>query len=773
MKINKILRPLTIYLVLSLMICVGIISYATYSYWQNGSMNVDSGLMVHEASLIASDISNSKITEQIKSHVTRNNFRNASDILDRLEMKISLIQGVKKSNQVVKIKELGTTVKEKISSLSSFPPTSNLISIFYDKVLKYNQFVEENNWKTLSRVSSEIVSLTVKLTPISFETNARHIRLIEQEVANIKTIVSSSILTPENKALNNLRIKAFEHELSLLKKYVTEQKDFIVSFDSYNDEIEKWIKTISPELHLKKSNLSTNGKEFFSLLMLVSGIVIGLFLVSLFFIKKYMKRAQKKIEADFELMVNKYLVSYPFQADSNLTTSMEKSLKSFNYYFHKRMGLGNIFQDSLPFAAILLDQNMRVIWANNMFAKTWDLDEAELTNELFSWDYLVRFTDIEGNDPVVKAFKTKDIGIYTIHLRLTQDSAPIPFQMHVRPLEYHNQNRIMLYFCPLKEVDEKLSNQLEKIRTPVLKSLDSILLDSANAQFTDEVAAIYEEAGIGDIFDQLVTVNEDVVTERRQLTNKISSLEQNILKLTEEKNNLIDKQEKSLEIQQSNIYLLKQMKEHFLLQHENVEKVKFLDAELIETNQNNIENYRKLLKLANELSTALIENAGPIDEMIKIKEEIRTVKQEVIISRQKIYNSVDQGILFKNIALNSIDSEKLDHCLSKIRNEVYHLEKNLLLLEKKISGLEVHLSKAQILSSDLVRSFSHKEEFNSTVLDHSDQKTCEIENEAKQVFQSISGIEEEIVLDLKEVFENIKNVQAINLKDEERPRIDA
>ena len=143
-----------------------------------------------------------------------------------------------------------------------------------------------------------------------------------------------------------------------------------------------------------------------------------------------------------------------------------------NAYFEKRMSFGSIFQEALPLSAILLDKNLKVIWANNQFCDDWCISEEEIKKDYMSWDFLNKLTNIGNDDPVLEALKYNVAGIYQVKIKANDEAEVRPFEMFVSPTSYQGETRVMLFFYDLTNLEQTIQEQAKGILNPVKSSLE-------------------------------------------------------------------------------------------------------------------------------------------------------------------------------------------------------------------------------------------------------------------------------------------------------------
>ena len=426
-------------------------------------------------------------------------------------------------------------------------------------------------------------------------------------------------------------------------------------------------------------------------------------------------------------------------------------------YVNKRMSFGSIFQDTLPIGSILLDHNLKVIWANQHFADQWQIAEEELNREYLSWDYLAKLTNIGEDDPVLEALKNGIAGIYQVQIKVNEKEPVRPFEMYVSPVKYNNQNRVQLYFYPLSSLQKTITDQAMSIVGPVARTLDLMLKGDYDDHYKEQLYRDYEIAGIMDIQAKF---NELELLFKRKEGRMIDELE--VLHVRLEKWETTIK-----EINEINKKIQEQTREQIgglRLFKDSVIGLSQLGTTFEQNSVSGIKVMRKMLsniaislQTNNKLSEALKDISTAIPDMEKTKLELKDQKGQVNEIKTNLYHSISQLVHIKKKIHDPSLLEKFEQNFNKLNSEFKLLDQSTEALDKKITSIELMLSKSEMFLNDaMVRAQELSRGMDNTVLDEFSAQINTIANAVKSPQGQISKLEDEIVMEMRKMFTSTK-----------------
>ena len=378
--------------------------------------------------------------------------------------------------------------------LKELPSSDKIASLkreFYQKVFRLETLAAENGWGQLERVSGR---LRAKIQGAEFLGLNNVSRLVKSIAGDLESIAREIEKKPVLKTVN------LSGESRRLNGYIAGLKGVNTALETTGKSYQIWKEKLSPEISLKKINLTKNSKDVFWGTIILLGM-IGLAAGGGLLLGKVL---EKLIGKKFEIFTTKIIQDGLFPAekkiDIKLSKSFEEHFDSLREYFHKRLGFGAMIQEGIPFPVLLLDSNLNLLWANDLFYEKWNLDNNEIS---LSWDYLAQFTDLKGEDPVLAALKGEVAGIYNINIlaNTSYRAKGDPVEMYVRPVGYGKKKRVMLIFYSLDFLEETLADKTKDIVEPVVKTLNTLERDEYTPDFERSIAEDFSKAGIGDVFE--------------------------------------------------------------------------------------------------------------------------------------------------------------------------------------------------------------------------------------------------------------------------------
>ena len=350
-----------------------------------------------------------------------------------------------------------------------------------------------------------------------------------------------------------------------------------------------------------------------------------------------------------------------------------------------------------------------MIWGNKLFYENWGLLDYKERNEILTWDFLKKYTNLGESTPIISALKENIAGIYQIQVKINSDT--MPYEMYVSPINYAEKIKIMILFYPLRSLEETLANQTKAIIGPVSRSLEALMSNHFNPVFKENIKNDFNAAGINQLFDKFCKYNEFVCQQRMGLLKEIERLENNLYdqyKLVDdlthvfnEKRSLQGSVLKKFDDTKNSIIELIQSKNEIERSSENIIHV-FKEFFNIQSG---------LLKKSKDIKVLFEENEKTFSRVFRLKDNVKELRVTIFEFRNKILRSIDQSLAFQK---SENDSSKLGQSLSKIKLEINGFDKVLHNFSQIMTNLDVALSKIQLLleNKDLPKFDEVKAEFN-------------------------------------------------------------
>lgn len=694
-------RTLQYYYVLALVGGVSLFSYGTYHYWKQGPLNVEYVSALYEGTSLVDDVKKRNDVEELKKYVDGDRIKDALNVLERMDGDLKELEKIKAIDEESSFNTNYQKVKASVSSLSTQPVLTTILTSVSGKISQFENFVIEKKWPTLSKMAT---NLRIKTSPskiisgglYNFDKTSNLIASINNDLEAMSNFTQSTGLAQDIKMAILNRIQVLKNETVQLDRYVEEHNKFNKIFKDFNGDYQKWFKQVEPEIALRKLEFEKNSQYIlFSIAIFVLGgtVAIGF---GVWLNTWSDKQNSKNVEKTILNVVQHSLIPTEGKLHDVYSTEFVNEFERYRDFVHKRMTFGSIFQEALPFPGLLLDSNLNLIWANHHFYKTWQLDNFDEKTETLTWDFVQRFTNLDDQSSLMNALRLNHSGIIPIQVRpATSDDGGMPFEMYVSPVEYSGQKRIMIIFYPLNAIEENLKIQKNSIVEPTVMALNAIHNDNFSPELQTKISAELDFAGSKEIFDSLKSVHDIKLRERNELNAEIERLDDLLSKtlntMSDMRKNLVS----NLETQRMSVDKFNQLKNAFgvLLDtrdqlEEQMRMISMSTRELfkdqskmittVESSEKMVSDYTKSMKLIAE-----------------VKSQFKGIRSEVDDFRMRMIQLLDQLLIFQTA---DSDNSKIEQFLGKMKFEIKSFDRVLNQLAEVGTQMDVQLTKIEMMN---------------------------------------------------------------------------
>jgi len=728
-------------------------------FWKLGFLDGSRGKDLHKASYILETYESKQLLNQVKTFIFEQDPKLAIEKIKEVESDFEKIDKQVEVKEFEAVKKNLQALKLSSAELISYPKIEKVQEVFSTKMLKFYDYVKSNNWRTLTRMSDRIFAqINGHINEKKIDELATH---ISRDFSSMIKITEGSILERKDKSEVINRIQNLQIEIDMLSKYAIERNKFMQIHEQTQGLNQKWFSAVAPEITFQKIQIEQIGRTYVMGLVGILSIVTMLFFGSFLFNKLTLKRMQKMIENEMKNVISDSVIEGEKIVEGMYSKEFESFVVNNSDYIHKRMSFGSIFQDALPLSSLLLDQNLKVLWANKQFCTDWMIPSDEINKEFMSWDFLNKLTNIGHNDPVLEALKHNVAGIYQVQIKPNEETSSRPFEMFVAPVNYQNEKRIMLFFYDLTNLEQTIQDQAKSLIAPIEKSLNNL----ANGEF-DQDGSLQNEfqiAGVEEIYEQFLTLHNRVVNEQTQLLDEVEFLHNEITNLESSKSSLYSIINKNISLSKENIESLKNFKDGVIglsTFSKELERTVQHNVQILNSNNSALKNSSQKLVLLKNTSAEII---NTVPKFNKLKEEIRETKTTLAESKAKLGHELSQtSILLKRINDNN-GVEKVTRSLQKVNDTFTHTNALVESLDKKISNLELLMSKAQIVfntAKEKIVGVNNDFELQQIKLtDDQIKMSSELRLSSSNKIENFDSL---IVQSMKEMFQSVKSGIAIN-----------
>lgn len=698
-------RTLQYYYVLALVSGVSLFGYGTYHYWKQGPLNVEYVSALYEGTSLVDDVKKRNDVEELKKYVDGDRIKDALNVIERMDGDLKELERIKAIDEDSSFNTNYQKVKASVSSLSTQPELTTILTSVSGKISQFENFVIEKKWPTLSKMAT---NLRIKTSPskiisgglYNFDKTSNLIASINNDLEAMSNFTQSTGLAQDVKMAILNRIQVLKNETVQLDRYVEEHNKFNKIFKEFNGDYQKWFKQVEPEIALRKLEFEKNSQYIlFSIAVFVVGgtVAIGFGI----WLNTWSDRQNSKhMEKTILNVVQHSLIPSEGKLHDVYSTEFVNEFERYRDFVHKRMTFGSIFQEALPFPGLLLDSNLNLIWANHHFYKTWQLDNVDEKTETLTWDFVQRFTNLDDQSSLMNALRLNHSGIIPIQVRpATSDDGGMPFEMYVSPVEYSGQKRIMIIFYPLNAIEENLKIQKNSIVEPTVLALNAIYNDNFSSELQVKISAELDFAGSKEIFDSLKNVHDIKLRERTELNAEIERLDDLLSKtlntMSDMRKNLVS----NLETQRMSVDKFNQLKNAFgvLLDtrdqlEEQMRMISMSTRELfkdqskmittVESSEKMISDYTKSMKL-----------------IADVKSQFKGIRSEVDDFRMRMIQLLDQLLIFQTA---DSDNAKIEQFLGKMKFEIKSFDRVLNQLAEVGTQMDVQLTKIEMMNESRV-----------------------------------------------------------------------
>ncbi len=504
-----------------------------------------------------------------------------------------------------------------------------------------------------------------------------------------------SVLAATDKQNIVTKLRTFDTEVQMLARYVKSLDGYRGSYKTLKEGYTKWLAELAPEITLAKIKMEKNTKNMaFGLVGIVGFLFLGLmggFLMN----RRYKKKSGQALESNILKVIQEGLIPIENKLHYDGSSDFKRELDRYREYFHKRISFGSVFQEAVPFSSVLLDSNLNVSWANELFYEHWNLEDTHHNGGSISWDYLQQYTNLGDDDPVLMALKQGIAGIYQIQVRNPKVVTEVlPYEMYVSPVEYSGLKRIMIFFYPLRSLEETMIEQSKAIVSPVSKTIDALQNGNFRSELRDKLKKDYDIAGIGEVYDKFVSYGDTIERMKFDYCAEIENLElcieeqneviEDIESFTERKNNLNDTIKSDFESSRNAIVQTIELRGEL---DSLFNRINSLTSMMLK--QEHI-----LLEGTKSSNRVIDENFKAFDAVNRTKEDFKELKLSMDELRVRLNRSLEQTLMqFKRTGGDS----KVEESISVIRNEMKSIEKVLQGFTGVLRSLDVGLGKMSLI----------------------------------------------------------------------------
>ena len=477
--------------------------------------------------------------------------------------------------------------------------------------------------------------------------------------------------------------------------YIESHTKFNRLYKEFATAYTAWFKLVEPEIAFKKIQFEKSSQTvFYSLIVVFAGLMASVIMG--FVIYNFStKRSSGKTEKLVIDTIKDGLLPVESKQIANFSPEFQLEFDKYREYAHKRMAFGSIFQEAVPFATILLDSNLNMVWGNSHFYEQWQLQNFKEDEESLTWDFLQRFTNLEDNSSILSALRMSTSGSYKIQVKSNTMAAALPYEMYVSPVEYSNQKRIMVIFYPRSEAQQDLADQKIAITSTIMHALDLQIEEKMTTEIKNELRIASEKAGILDVYSKLSQYIEKAESIQDELNNEIEALETQAAEhrniASEMRSSLVS----SFETSRASVDRYNQFKNSVSMVLDSRDQLEEQFKYAMNSSREIFKDQGRILSSAEKAEKNVDEYIRSLRTITVLKGEFKELRSNVEEFKTRIVQALDQLLIFQN---HESDTQRVDQFLGKIKLEMKGFEKVLSNFGEVVTQLDVTVTKVDMMS---------------------------------------------------------------------------
>lgn len=742
------------FLIFSLSITLFGLGGVGFFYWNSGLLDGNNLSSVYESSTWLEDIQRNNYIERMQRDVVKSKISSGLKRFERLDIKVRDINRIATlDNEYSHYMKTRNETKAAFEKLLSYPPATDILKIFKNKLKSFEKFVTVNRWPTLSRMSSRMLIRLRKNGGFQYPEILTLGKTIESEIGVMRNVTNRSVLSGADKRLINQKLDEISTESKMLLAYGKDLSKFFQSFKSFKTSYRVWLDKVAPEVSFGKLAVAAKTKQFAALFLGLFCMIL-LFAISTPFIlrrqKKFIELGKERFTLD--LFNNKILAANSEFLEGS--ADYLKEMKRHYAYVQKRMSFGGIMQEALPFPAILLDENLKVIWGNKLFQTDWGISRTQIDGSGVDWELVHRFTNLGDIDPVVDALQSDVSGIFQIQAKLNAEKNPVPYEMYMRPISSSGKRQIMIFFYPLVSMEQTINDQAKGIIQPIQRTLSLM----ANREFTGKIQEDLQDefftAGIDDIYDQLIALQEVQNNSSEDYQEQVNNLREENKELKDTLELITQNVEGIDKVNSNTFQSFRNLKETIVRYSSLANEIFNVSKALSESLGSSMSSNKKAISSGESCLDSLNENLRSYQSLGKINQVFKDLTSSIENAKYDISQSCDQLMVFSRS--ETIEPLKLEQALTKLKGQIRTLEVQTDQFEKSLKGLDIVISKQEMIATGSQSPVHIKE--NLEVLNSSAKKIVEqfedLKTKQRSFGEEVIESEDQLVISLENSFKD-------------------
>lgn len=610
----------------------------------------------------------------------------AHDKLSKLNKSMQSLEselGIKRGDELDKIFHEHNIL---IQEAAAFSKPKELIQTLSDKVTRLESLATTRRWGNLTKMSQRMKARLGQLQ-INARVESPLVRFMDSDLTAMTSLIKGSTLEEKDKNEVLRQLEGIRQEISMLLDLHQSRKGFTDLIDRADVAVGRWaaradmaVGTLKHRAHEAVLN------SLHHLWAIGVFLTLGWFLVGVLWAMA--KRSQQKMQDDnlLELLMEGVLSDRPVW--QKLTGPARRDeLQHAMRIIRKRMALGEDFQAAMPFASVLINHELKLIWGNTLFCEQFGIDEQELSHEFNSWESIVARLAGPEADPVKEALENCAPGTWQVKWQM-EDGVAIPLEMHVSPIEGKKHNKVLVAFYPMAMMQDAIQSQAQIVMAPVRLALDALENENWSIETERNLAPQWQQVGLSHDWEKLSRTihrmdqaRNDILLQAQRLENEKHDQMKTIADLSlvlEQRGLAMRAQMQSLKDVRDSLVSLDQLGADLGMEH----------AALLTSARTLMKRFDHIYEASRSLSDRMGQAKDAVSQLEKTKLAYRQGKQDLQETKQEM---VQLHNAFIN-ALPEMDS-KAQELAGDMKDALMKLDRAISQLDNKMTGFDVQITK--------------------------------------------------------------------------------
>lgn len=683
-------------------ILLAVTSFFTFGvkhYWDVGLLNTEYVSSLYDGTSKVKAVKERNDIVELKKLVDANQIKDSNRVFLRLEADIKDLKSIKSVEEKSELNSQLRQTKESLNILQSGAELTSIINNISGRITSFESFVTEKHWRTLTKMA---ISLRLKTSPsrlmsngfYTFDRTQNLSVTLNNDLEAMTNFTQTAKLADDIKIAIINRIKTIRTEVEILDTYVAAHKNFTRIYKDFQQSYNSWFKLVEPEIAFKKIQFekSSNG-IWYGLVggfaVLFAAMVLGLIIYN-FSVKKSSKQIEKLILDT----IKDGIIPIESKLNEKFSNGFNVDFDKYREYVHKRMTFGSIFQETMPFASILLDSNLNLIWGNSHFYEQWKLETFKEETDSLSWDFLQRFTNLANNSLMLNALRMNHAGVYKIQVKTNAMTSSVPYEMHISPVDYASQKRIMIIFYPLKDLEAQLQTERNNILDPICETLISQLNGNLKSEMKLQLREKLESVNSLALYHALFEYIDTTESKRDESAVVIDTLEK---ELDTKENQVLDLRKllvNSFETQRNSMLQFNNFKTAVTSVMDSRDHYEEQLGFITNSSRELFKDQARIFNIAQIAERSVDSFTKSIKNITGLKEDFKELKKTTEDFKTRIIQVVDQILIFQN---HEEDVLRVDQFLGKIKLEMKGFEKILFNFNQVTTQMDITVTKLDMM----------------------------------------------------------------------------